>query len=399
MADGYGGGVQSIVPHRMAIRAMGVPWVLDLTELHASDRSRVRDNWSRTLADDLDPDDPTVPVFTPTYGPLGERDGVQLTAGRGAASDVDYAMSRALTVATITRRAGTALMLHAAGLAAPDGRTVVLVAQSGTGKSTASRVLGRHLGYVSDETVVIEDDDTVTPYPKPLSLIREGGMPSSKGEHSPDELGLLPTPSNPRLAAVVLLDRDPDRAAPSLTRIPLVEGIVDALPQTSSVLSLREPLHRLARALQVGGGPWRLTYTEIEDCVDLLSELLTDGPPGSGEVTVPPWTGFAGGGEAHPHLLAGAVLGLDDAVIRQRFDEAVVSQGRIAVLIDGHPLRLDGLGTYLWQATASPQPLRDLVAGAQREFGAHPQAERLVRDAVAELATHRVLGDGHAAAG
>lgn len=382
---------------------MGVPWVLDLTELAASDRARVMGNWSRALGEDLDPHDPAVPVFTLSSEPLGERDGIQLDPGPDAADDLDYAISRALTVATISRRAGSALILHAAGLAAPDGRTVVLVAQSGTGKSTASRVLGRHLGYVSDETVVIEDDDAVTPYPKPLSLIREGGSRTSKGEHSPDDLGLLPTPAHPKLAAVVLLERDPDCPVPSLSRIPLVDGIVDALPQTSSVLALPEPLRRLARALRVGGGPWRLTYAEIEDCVELLTLLLTEGTshshPTLAPTPAPAWEGFAGGGPSYPVLVTGVRLGPDDVVVRQRFDEAVVSEGRVAVLIDGHPLRLDGLGTYLWQAAATPQPLHALVDGAQRELGAHPDAQRLVFAAAAELAAHRLLADGRSRVG
>lgn len=396
---GYGDGVQSTVPHRVAILAMGVPWVLDLTELRAPDRARVRHNWSRALAGDLDPDDPTLPVFTLSYDALGGRDGVQLVRGPEGDADLDYAISRALTVATITRRAGSALMLHAAGLAAPDGRTVVLVAQSGTGKSIASRVLGRHLGYVSDETVVIEEDDAVTPYPKPLSLIPKGGSRTSKGEHSPDDLGLLPTPPSPRLAAVVLLDRNPECSAPSLTRIPLVEGIVDTLPQTSSVLALRQPLQRLARALRVGGGPYRLTYAEIEECVDLLTDVLTEGASGSREHRAPDWKGFDGSGPAHPVLVTGERLRPDDVVIRQRFDEAVLSEGRVAVLVNGHPLRLDGLGTYLWQATVSPQPLRDLIEGAQRALGAHPEAQRLVLEAAAELAAHRILADGRGLGG
>ena len=72
-----------------------------------------------------------------------------------------------------------------------DGGTVALVAASGTGKTTAGRVLGRRLGYVSDETIAVEHDLTVRAYPKPLSIVVNPATPRVKHERSPDDLGLL----------------------------------------------------------------------------------------------------------------------------------------------------------------------------------------------------------------
>ncbi|MDX7183432.1 hypothetical protein SJ321_24440, partial [Enterobacter hormaechei] len=67
---------------------------------------------------------------------------------------------------------GTHLMFHAACLAAPDtGAAIVLAAASGTGKTTATRRLGPHYAYLTDETAIVDPADrSVTPYPKPLSL-------------------------------------------------------------------------------------------------------------------------------------------------------------------------------------------------------------------------------------
>ena len=70
-----------------------------------------------------------------------------------------------VTLAALAQRAGELLLLHAAGLAAPDGGgVVVLVGPSGRGKTTAARVLGRHFRYVSDESIGIDTDGTVLPY-------------------------------------------------------------------------------------------------------------------------------------------------------------------------------------------------------------------------------------------
>ena len=54
--------------------------------------------------------------------------------------------------------------LHAAGLTDDRGRVLALVAASGTGKTTAARILGRHLGYLSDETISVGAELEVLPY-------------------------------------------------------------------------------------------------------------------------------------------------------------------------------------------------------------------------------------------
>ena len=175
-------------------------------------------------------------------------------------SDVPYAVSRSLTIASIRRRTGSCLMLHAAGLATEDGGTVALVASSGTGKTTAGRLLGRSLGYVTDETVTVEHDLTVRAYPKPLSLVVDpSGAVGQSHEQSPDELALRRAPAALHLSAVAVLERRADATVPVLTPIGLVaEAMQTVLPQTSALPSLDRPLDRLARALTAGHGPYRL---------------------------------------------------------------------------------------------------------------------------------------------
>lgn len=121
-------------------------------------------------------------------------------------------LSPAVTVRAIDARAGDLVMLHAAALADPDtGRTAVLVAASGTGKTTASRTLGRRFIYLSDETAAIGRDGAVLPYRKPLSIIESGPL---KTQVAPSALGLRTTDRECHLAAVLVLERVADHEGP-----------------------------------------------------------------------------------------------------------------------------------------------------------------------------------------
>lgn len=191
------------------------------------------------------------------------------------ADDIPYTISRAVTLRSITRRRGEALMLHAVGVCGPDGATVVLVAPSGTGKTTAANALGKELGYVSDETIVVEDDGRISPYAKPLSIISDPDRRYRKQEHSPDDLGLLqPTPeAPPHLAAMVVLRRDTAATTPEFTSEGLIDAVLMVIPETSALPAMVDPLDRLCRALTQRGGPYKLRYAEIGDCVDLVRAL------------------------------------------------------------------------------------------------------------------------------
>lgn len=229
--------------------------------------------WNRCLAPTAAPS-PSSVVEVVLDGDHGT---VSAARDRGAVADTDEVrvmdwLSSRLTVEAITPRFGQLWMLHACAVAdGTSGATVVLVAPSGTGKTTAAIALGRHFGYLTDETAAVCADGTMMPYPKPLSALINGERP--KRQHSPDELGLLPTPPNPWLAAVALLDRS-GTGGPSVTPVRTVEALPLLAEQTSALQRLPRPLHLVAGHLQRTGGLRRITYQEADDLTPVVSALL-----------------------------------------------------------------------------------------------------------------------------
>jgi hypothetical protein len=198
--------------------------------------------------------------------------------GMLAAPDVATAMdqlSSSITVALVTRRAGSLLMLHACGLADPDtGATVALVAPSGTGKSTLARTLATTWGYVSDETLAVEQDGRVLAYPKPLSLLAAPDA-AVKDQQAPADLGLASAPSDLRLVAVALLHRlDGGPRPPHVELVPTVHALAALAPETSYFTQQRAPLRGLARLLTATGGLRRVTYAEASDLGPTVAELI-----------------------------------------------------------------------------------------------------------------------------
>lgn len=294
-------------------------------------------------------------------------------------------LSSEVTLAAIEDRAGELLMLHAAGLATTDGRVVALVGPSGRGKTTASRVLGREFGYVSDETVAIAADGTVLPYRKPLSLVENDRLP--KVQRSPTELGLRPLPGLPlRLAALVLLERTDDADPATLHRVGLDEGIAGLAQQASYLGRMSAPLHVIASHIEAVGGVHRITYSNAQALTPLIHELgaREPDPPrmeGERESTVAPLDSSAATGQS---------------IVRWRripaLDTLTLDEQQLALLVrdDERSARvvvLDGLGPTLWRNAARPASLAELVraaVGAHGEpVGAH--AEELVAKSLADL--------------
>ena len=386
------------------IDAFGARWTLDVSELAPSLGAELLRLWERARVDGAEPsptpDDAPAFVVRRTVEGRVEIDGVPHLL---VDADLPYAVSRALTAASIHRRSGECLMLHAAGVATDDGGTVALVAGSGTGKTTASRVLGQSLGYVTDETVCVEHDLRVLAYPKPLSVVVDPEAPRGKRESSPDELGLVRAPAALTLSCTVLLRRSPDVTSPVLEPISLVDAMAEVLPQTSALPSLDRPLDRLAVALTTGHGPWRLTYRDVADCVDLVADLahrrFPDGPPH--EVT---WTwvhGHEGPAadevdqpEAAPHDPADVAPDAATTWTRAPFRDAVVSDGSALVMLDRVPVTLPGLAATVWLAAGDPVRLADLVHAATASHGPHPDAEGVVTGTVATLVAQGLLRTG-----
>ena len=196
------------------------------------------------------------------------------------------AVTSEVTVAAILERAGELTMLHACGVADPDGAVIALVAKSGTGKTTASSQLARTFGYITDETVAIRADGTVVPYPKPLS-VKQATPGAAKLQVGPDELGLQVAPDNPRITAIALLDRvaGGDYQLPVIEPVPLVEAVLALIPDTSSQAAVVQPLQSLCRLIDSVGGVFRVSYSEAADLKDSLAPLFLAEPiePGGGQ--------------------------------------------------------------------------------------------------------------------
>lgn len=207
----------------------------------------------------------------------GDEAAVGRARDRGMLADSDelrmmHWLSSKLTVAAISAHFGELWMLHACAVAEPTtGATAVLVAASGTGKTTAAVALGRHFGYVTDETAAIRLDGTLLPYPKPLSVLVDGQGP--KQQQSPSDLGLLAAPATPWLAAIALLDRN-GSGAPRVDAVRTVEALPALAEQTSALQRHGRPLHMVAEHLHRTGGLRRISYREAEDLVPVVAQMV-----------------------------------------------------------------------------------------------------------------------------
>lgn len=237
----------------------------------AAVRAEVERQWARCL-----PADPAAPDPA-TWLDVATSEGAH--TGGALAPWVWERLAQEVTVTGIEARAGTALMLHATAVAAADGRTAVLVAPSGTGKTTAASHLGRSWGYVTDETVVVEPGEAggggVRRYPKPLSVCGPG---TSKEQIAPDDLGLRrPGPETLRVAAVYLLERRPsaDGGGAAVTRPALTEFIAALAPHTSYLASLEHPLRTIAAVL--GSADYGvLRYEDVSELDAVVAAVLGD---------------------------------------------------------------------------------------------------------------------------
>ena len=208
-------------------------------------------------------------------------DSIVVTLGEATDCDVRatdvaqalHQLSPIVTQRVIEARVGALMMWHAAALADPaTGATAVLIAPSGTGKTTASRTLGKYFVYLSDETAGIELDGTIAPYRKPLSIIE--GSPI-KTQVAPSELGLNVDDVTGRLAAVVLLERSPGHPdQPTVTPLDTIDALAAITPEASYLARTERPLHRMADLLHMSGGAFRVSYREAASLKDVLADLL-----------------------------------------------------------------------------------------------------------------------------
>ncbi len=203
------------------------------------------------------------------------------SAGAPSNAGVDHAMAlqrltQGVTARLIAAQVGRLLMLHAGAVSHPvTGESLVFVAPGGTGKTTLARALGRRYGYLTDETVGIDDSGRIHPSPKPLSLRVPGG--GHKEESSPDDLGLARAHPEPTVRRVILLDRPPGHTgAPNIAELSTLDAVERMLPETSSLGRLPRPLRRLADLADRWGPVLRCSYAEADDLVPLAADLIGD---------------------------------------------------------------------------------------------------------------------------
>ncbi|WP_068263531.1 hypothetical protein [Janibacter limosus] len=381
------------------IVTMGCRWVLDVSDLAPDDADAMAQRWQRCVGLVSAPEALRLedePISVRVYegdAPTDVEPGTVL-AGAASAERVPYALSREITRAGLMRLRGRATLLHAAALADPAGRALALVAPSGGGKSTATRVLGTRLGYVSDESVILLSDGRIAPHPKPPSLVIDEEDRFHKEEPAPDALGLGPTPSLPRLTALLTLSRDPEVTEPAVEEVGLIEQVLEVIPETSSTWWLDDGLDRLARAVTAGGPPARLRYAEIETCHELVREHLERAAP-----VDPTWEHLpAKGADRLPvDTLSfsedpdGVRVDDGELLARAPWSDAIACDGEVLVLAGPRPLRLAGPGAVIWRAAGAPTTLDELSECVVAELGEHPQALDLTRAAVEQLLAHGVL--------
>jgi hypothetical protein len=351
------------------VSAIGATVAIDLSSLDADDAEAVRDVWADAAAGAVD--EPAAIV-------------VPRASGR---TRMLQSLSRQVTRAAIDARQADLWMLHAAGIATPEGDVVAFVGPSGRGKTTATRHLGRHYGYVSDETIGIARDGRVVAYRKPLSIIEEPRAP--KTERRPSSVGLGTIPPDLRVRAIVLLHRHADHAgAPVVTDVDLADALDDLVTQSSHLVERPDSLRFIAAVSEATGGIRAVHYREASDLAGIVPGLL------AGPASIP-WI-------APPIIREPAPVG--DRRGEPRFFRAatvdeveLTASDRIAVLTRDAAGRgtvhvLDGIAPTLW-AAATGVPFDVLVAAATSAHGAPDGADAadLVRASVDRLITEGLL--------
>lgn len=291
-----------------------------------------------------------------------------------------------LTLEAIVAGTGTRVMLQGGAVADESGATLVVVAPPGMGTTTAVRHLARdRWGYVADEIVSVGASGEVIPFPRPLLVHDDPWGRGRPSQRTPDELGLRACSGPLHLGRLVLLDRRPDATTPpALEPVPLVDAVLQMRGLTASLHSLDRPLQRLCAVAEACGGVLRLIYRDIDEADAMLTDLLSRTKPRSEAWQDP-------GNRPVPE--DSAAWGLMDGRVRRRpYVDAVQIDDEVLLLIDDGAVRLTGIGSTIWRRACAAPDVSKLVRSLVAEHGPHPDAERLVRDALATLTNARVLG-------
>ncbi|MBK0419472.1 hypothetical protein JD276_10550 [Leucobacter sp. CSA1] len=286
-------------------------------------------------------------------------------------------LSSRVTLAALEHHRGRHLMFHAAGIANAEGAVVAIIGPSGRGKTTTVRQLAQTYGYVSDETITITPDDRVFPYRKPLSVITEGH--ADKLQIPPSALGLAPLPKTElRIAGLVLLERAAaGTEESSVEPLPLAEGLVELVQQTSYLVELSDPLRRIAEIADATGGLRRLRVGSPERIAGVAEHLFESGACEAWEQVLPL--------DAECGAAPYAVTGVVDAIECAEGTAVLTADRRVQVLA--------GVGPVLWRGICAGEGWDDLEARIRAELGDPPSGtlREAIRAAGAGLVEAGVL--------
>lgn len=305
-----------------------------------------------------------------------------------------YRLASTLIATSIGDHAGCSIMLHGGALTSPGSdRALALVAASGTGKTTASKVLAQlGWGYLTDECVAVGEDLVVRPLEKPLSIVTDPAAPHAKHQLGPDALEMARPAQPAQLAGIVLLHRirqddDPQAAGelPRLEPVDLLEALGALAPQTSALPRTPGGLGRLADLVQ-RVGVHRLVYREIDQCGDLLTSVVQGEHPWPAPDAVDVRQGGMVANATPPLPGAQEPLPRDVHWRTADFTTAVVVDEQDVLVMSGFAVNhLGPVAAAVWLALAEPHTEAQAVTAMTQAFGDHPQAADLVHDVLAHL--------------
>ncbi len=317
----------------------------------------------------------TVQIVEPTVARLADR------------------LATEIVFAAIESARGTALMLHASAIALDDGRVIGLVGPSGRGKTTAARALSGDHAYLTDETLAVRADGTVVPFPKPLSI---GDHPHPKDHVGASTLGLRTVVEAPlRLAALVVLDRQPGIEHPVIEPVGLQDAISQLVTHTSYFTEASSPVMTLSRVLQRTGGLRRVLYSEADTLPGVIDTILSTvqaDPTAVSRVADSDRGCDCHGRLPHdPHSSGRSVAGTYD---RGRYTDAVLLDDDLLVLGDGTATLLSGIAPAIWLTAdrSSFDELADAVLRQHPDPPAEIDTDAAVAAAIDTLVEARLLG-------
>ena len=195
-------------------------------------------------------------------------------------------LTRALTEINREAVGGLKLLAIHSGVVGGPGGAVAFPAPSGAGKSTVTAAcLIAGFDYLSDEALILTDEGTVVPYPKPLSLsvksrrllgLGNGSIPGGELDEvamTPAELGASIGRPDSELRHLVILERS--SGPPALVRQPASEAVTTLLRYSFNHYLRPEAAYRLACRIAGSSEVWRLTIDHPVDAAELMAERLT----------------------------------------------------------------------------------------------------------------------------